>query len=416
MPSYYIAIFSVAVYASLLGIMARRRAALIQNFRQWPNHPTMFMIWVLWLIFLLALAPLSYHGEDMEVWRISIENLLRGELLPRSYVYLPIYAELLAALVWPFHLIGWDAPLLIIYAAKWFVIFSYAACAALMSRITPKHSELAPLGIVLAPVTIFYLFFGTNHIVMFFLLLSALILMKRGEWFWGGFFAAFSCYKFLMIPTVIVLFFIVVLKYGAKNSLRAWAGAAVFFIPSLIYYLYDGETLLTIITHQAAIGAHAGHIEPFHFFYLVSRNVHGFEAWYINTKIWFLLSISGIPVSLLLYRLKRLNFLQSLALSYAFVAIFALEPFRLEPLVGLLWLDAVYRENVRLQAAIVSILFIHAAAWYETANSAFLIFDPAMPHSLWLGKGLFLGAAIIVPFWMAGGEKDKRDLIFSSAI
>lgn len=371
------------------------------------------MIWVSWIVFLLALAPLSYHADDMDVWRTAIENLLRGELLPRTYVYLPVYAELLAALIFPFHLIGWDTPLLIVYAVKWFVIFAYIGCAVLMSRIAPNHSELAPLGVVVAPVTIFYLFFGTNHIVMLFFLLLALVFMKGGNWFWCGFFAAFSCYKFLMIPTVIVLFFIVILQYGSQRALRAWAGAGVFLIPNLIYYLYDVETFLTIVTHQAAVGAHSGHIEPFHFFYLLSQIVGGYEAWYINTRIWFLLSISGIPISLLLYRLKRLNFLQCLAFSYAFVAVFALEPFRLEPLVGLLWLDAVYREDVRLQTAVFSILFIHAAAWYETANSAILVFDPAAPRSLWLAKGLFIGAAIVVSFWVALSGKVKKDLILA---
>jgi hypothetical protein len=396
MPSYIISVSSILLYAAIIWFWFKERASILPWIRQWPRHPTLFAIWVIWLAFLLIFAPLSYHEADMGVWRTSIQNMLNRELLPENYVYLPVYAWLQSALVFPFHLLGWDSPLLIVYAVKWFTILAYAACAVLMSRFLLDRSDFAPLGIVLAPVTIFYLFFGTNHIVMFLFLLIALILARKGHWLWAGFFAAFSCYKFLLAPTCITLGILVLWQNGFKRVLQFLVGAAIFLIPNVVYYFFDLSTFLRIVSQQAAIGAHAAHIEPFHFFYVVSSLFEGFEAWYIGKKIWFLLSLSGIPISLLLFKLKRVNFLQCLALSYAFVALFALEPFRLEPLIGLVWLDAVNREDIPLQSSVFVTLFIHAAAWYDLANSAFLTFDPAMPVDLWSGRGFYLGLAVIL--------------------
>ncbi|MBV6392152.1 MAG: hypothetical protein KPEEDBHJ_01374 [Anaerolineales bacterium] len=396
MPSYFISIFSTLFYTAIAWFGFKERARILPWIRQWPQHPTLFAIWVIWLVFLLVFAPLSYHEADMGVWRASIQNMLNGEILPENYVYLPVYAWLQSAFVFPFHFIGWDSPLLIVYVVKWFTILAYAACAPFMSGFLPKHSDLAPLGIVLAPVTIFYLFFGTNHIVMFLLLLTALILAGKGQWLWAGFFAAFGCYKFLLVPTFITFGILIFWQYGFKNALQFLLGAVIFIIPNAVYYFFDTGTLLRIVTQQAAIGAHGTHIEPFHFFYTISSRFEGFEAWYIGNKIWFLLSLSGIPISLILFNFKRVNFLQCLAVSYAFVALFALEPFRLEPLIGLVWLDAVERNDLPLQSSVFVTLFIHAAAWYDLANSAFLTFDPAIPADYWAGRGFYLGLTVIL--------------------
>jgi hypothetical protein len=208
-----------------------------------------------------------------------------------------------------------------------------------------------------------------------------------------------------------VLLIIIIRKFGISNALRFIFGGIIFIIPSLLYYFYDTQTLLKIIGNQAAIGGHCNHIESFHFFFLIANIFKGFEAWYIGNKIWFFLSMLGIPISLLLYKLKRVNFIQCLALSYAFVTIFAPEPFRLEPLIGLLWLDAVFRESIRMQTFIFITLLIHSAAWYDIANSTFLIFDPATPYFLWIGKGLYLGMSVIIMFLIVVFEKEKKDLI-----
>jgi hypothetical protein len=408
MPILPIAILSIALYAFIFWAIFRKK--VLRSFRQWPRNPTLFIIWTIWVIFLLLFAPLSYYKGDMAVWTTATQNLLRGELLPDPYVYLPIYGQILAALAWPFHLLGLDFHIGLVFIVKWVLVFAYIGCAILMSKFVPEQSELAPLAIVLAPVTVFYIFFGTNHLVMFFFLLASLVFLRQKRWLLAGVMAALSCYKFLMVPTVFVLLVLVWIKAGWRSALWFIMGGVIVLIPNIVYYAYDPQNLLRVVSSQAAIGAHSDKIEPFHFFYLLSQSVETFESWYIGTKTWLWLSLAGIPISLGLYWLKRLTFLQCLALGYAFVAIFAPEPFRLEPLVGLLWLDAVYRGSLKVQTAIFVILFVHAFAWYDLANSAFLSFDPAVPD-LWLGRGLFLGLAIIVTFGIILLEKDKRELV-----
>ena len=92
---------------------------------------------------------------------------------------------------------------------NWFVLAAYALSAGLMVQILPNRSQLAPLGIILAPVTIFYVVWGTNHVVMFFFLLIGLLLVKRRAWFWAGLAIGLACYKFLLLPTAVVLFVII---------------------------------------------------------------------------------------------------------------------------------------------------------------------------------------------------------------
>ncbi len=408
MPTIFTAIFSISLYAFILWAVFKKKVLL--NFRQWPKSPTLFMIWTIWAIFLLLLSPLSYYKGDMAVWTTATQNLLRGESLLDAYVYLPMYAQFLAALAWPFHVLGLDFHIGLVFITKWVLVFAYIGCAILMSKFVPEQSELAPLAIVLAPVTVFYIFFGTNHLVMFFFLLAALVFIRQKRWLLAGVMAALSCYKFLMVPTLIVLLVFVWAKAGWRSALWFVLGGAIVLVPNILYFGYDPQNLLRVLSNQAAIGAHSDKIEPFHFFYLLSQYAESFETWYIGTKTWLWLSLAGIPVCLGLYWLKRLTFLQCLALGYAFVAIFTPEPFRLEPLFGLLWLDAVYRGSLKVQAAVFVILFLHAFAWYDLANSAFLSFDPAVPN-LWLGRGLVLGLSIIVTFGIILFEKDKRELL-----
>jgi hypothetical protein len=409
MPSFFIIVFSLIIYSVICWVVWKKRELL--DFRGWPKNPTLFRIWAGWIVLLVLIAPLSYCHGDMLVWLVAVINLLIKKPLPDSYVYLPVYAELLSALSWPFVFAGIESTLLLVYAIKLLVIFSYLYCAKLMSEILPEQSELAPLGIVLAPVTILYIFFGTNHIVMFFCLLASLVLMKKEKWFWSGFFAFFSCFKFLLIPTLLVLLVLLLIRHGLKKVLLFCLGGVLFLAPSFIYY-YDPALLLKIIANQAALGGHCGHIEQFHFFFFLNSLHPGFQDWYVGHKLWFYLCLSGIPLSILFYLCKRLNFSQCLAFSCAVVAIFALEPFRLEPTIGLLWLDAVYRKDLRAQLGIFSILFVHAAVWYDLAYSRVLSFHPSAPLFLWNFRGLFLGLAIIITLLIILFEKDKRDFMF----
>jgi hypothetical protein len=409
-PEYFTGVFSLTIYATLIfGIWKRRE---IFSLRGWPKDPTLFRVWTGWIIFLVLLAPLSYFAGDMDGWVNSIISLLHGRPLPDNYVYLPAYAELLAALACPFTIAGVQSTLLLIYVVKLPVITSYVYCAKLMSEILPGRSELAPLGIVLAPVTIFYLFFGTNHVVMFFFLLAALVLLKKGNWFWSGFFAFSSCYKFLLVPTLLVFIVLLLMRHEFKKVIVFCLGGVLFLVPSFIYYCYEPALLMKVISNQAALGGHCFHIEPMHFLFSIKNSFPGLENMYVGQKLWFYLSLSGVPLSILLYWRKRLNFCQSLAFSCAIVAIFALEPFRLEPMIGLLWLDSVHRDDLRAQTGIIAILLIQAAAWYDLANSWILTFYSTDVLYLWNFRGLLLGLAIIVTLLIILLEKDKRDFVF----
>lgn len=423
MPTYILSLFSIIVYAALLWIVRRRPSLL--DVRGWPQTPTLSRIWAVWLVFLFLLAPLTYHEGDMGVWTEAIENLFQARPLPRPsrYVYLPIYAEFLAALLWPFEQMGLMSHLLMVYVINGFVLFAYIYSTKLMAGLMRDvvgdwdggaglldRVELAPLGVAIAPVTIFYLFFSTNHIVMLFLLLCALTLIRARRWFWAGAFAALSAYKFLLLPTLLVLFVILLTKCRFVDLLLFVLGGLFSLVPSAVYYVYDVEVLSLFLERRAAVGAHSYHVEPFHFFHILTRFVDTFDALYIERQLWFYLAMLGIPVSLALYFFKRLTLLQAMAMSYGFVAIFAPEPFRLEPLIGLLWLDAVFRRDLRVQTATFVVLFTHAAAWFDRANSRFLTFNPAMPTALWEARGLFIGLAIIATFLIVVSGDDKREL------
>lgn len=409
MPVLWIILLSVALYASVAYAIWRKD--MLRHVLDWPASPTLRRIWLVWIGFLVLLAPLSYHEGDMDIWLRSVRYLLSGRLLAVGYVYLPVFAQLQAAIAWPFHIFGLATPFVLVFVIKATVILAYHATTQLMAHLSPHRTQLAPLAIALAPVTIFYIFFGKNDVVMFLLLVASLALVKKGRWAWAGLFGFLSCYKFLLAPTVLVLVIIIWLQYGRRPAGRYVAGGLATLVPSLMYFAYDLPLLRQLVTASAAIGSHSQHIEPFHALYAVNKVLPGLEALYIGQDIWLYLSLLGVPVAILFFRFGRTNLLQSLALSYAFITLFAPEPFRLEPLVGLLWLDAVYRGDLRLQTAVFVILFAHAAAWYDAANSRFLVFDPHMPSVVWAAKGFILGLAVALALAIVVFGKNKADLL-----
>ena len=414
MPVGFIIAFSVIIYGGIIWVLCKKRELL--DFSRWPANRTLLGIWVIWILSLVLLASLSFIN-DMNIWVGSIIALLQKMYLTFGYVYLPVYSEVLTALAWPFiftGIAGITSYSFLMFLIHFVVIFAYVYCAKLMSELIPSQSEIAPLGIVLAPVTILYTIMGINHIVMFLLLLASLVLIKKERFIWGGFFGFLSCYKFMSAPTLIVLSIIILWRYGSKKAALFVLGGVISLVPSLIYYCYDPGTLLMILERKANIGGHSKDIDIFSIFYLLSKYKPGFSNWYIGKNVWFYLSMMGVPLSLLLYRRKRLNIFQSLALSYGFVAVFALEPLRLEPLVGLLWLDAVYRKDLRVQVGIFTILSIHAIAWYDSGRILNLYADA--PWFLWQGKGLCLGLAVIIVLLMVVFEKDKRDIMFDDTL
>ena len=377
----------------------------------WPRNETISLIWLMWALFLFVFAPLVYHKGDMFVYQDTVARVINGIRMPGYYVYLPVYAQFLAALVLPFHLIGILNPLLMVYFINGFVVFAYVYSAKLMSELVPSQPDIAPLAIVLAPVTIFYLFFGTNHVVMLLLLLASLQSLKRGKWILAGVFGGLSCYKFLMMPTIFVLIVILVKWRGVDKALKYSVGGLIAAIPSVLYYILDPSKLDRVLQTKAAIGAHSSHIERFHFFYGVSKIIDGFEQWYLGNEVWFYLVILGAFLSAVLFLTKRVNSLQALALSYAFVSLLAPEPFRLEPLIGLIWLDAIYRRDLKLQLATLVILVVHAGIWLQYAYPQFLDFDIATPLFFWTARGVYLGLAVIAACVLMVGRTKGGDLL-----
>jgi hypothetical protein len=330
----------------------------------------------------------------MNVWTSSMRLLLDGAALPSTYVYLPVYAQILAALYAPFAAAGITSVLLASYIVHLPVIMAYLYAPKMMVNLVPEQSTVAPLAIILAPVTIFYLFYGTNNIVMFAFFLGAICCIKQQRWFWSGFLAFLSCYKFLLIPTLLVLLAILHRRCRLNDLKRFYFGGLVSLLPSLLYYVYFPSVLLRELTNMGAIGVHCNHIETFHPLHLFA-SIEGFERWFIDGHIWFILAVAGTSLAMMLYFSGKLTTLQALGMSAGFVALFSLEPFRLEPTIGLLWLDAVHRRDMRVQTAVLVVIFVHALAWFPNANPAFLTLSPDLPSRLWSGRGLVLGTALI---------------------
>jgi hypothetical protein len=280
-----------------------------------------------------------------------------------------------------------------------------------MAGLIPEKSGLAPLGVILAPMTIYFIFNGNNHIVMLLFVLLSLLNIRKEKWVWAGAFAAISCYKFLMIPPVIVLAAIIAFRKGFKKFTRFSLGGLLVVAFNAIYYVIDPSKLTRILDHKAALGAHSAHIYRFHFLFGFSKLIDGFESWYIGNDVWFYIVLGGIPISLLLYRIGRLNILQSLAVSYAIVCLFGPEGYRIEPLIGIIWLDAIHRSDYRLQLMTLVLIFIDAGVWLQYAHPTNLIFDPTMPMFLFTGRGLYLGIAVIGIMMVMLAGKNKQDLI-----
>lgn len=411
------ALSALALYGSVI-LWLRHRATVTkrgQGFsgaNHWPAHPTLRRLWLLWLGFLAVFAPLIYQQDDMEVWTGAIANLLHGLPLPDGYVYLPAFAQFQAALVWPLHWLNLDSRLVLVWLVHWTVLAAYAACAPLLKELAADEPELAPLGIVLAPVTVFYLFFGTNHVVMAFLLLAALWALKREHPFWAGFLAGAACYKLLLVPTVLVLAGILWRQRGWKAVRLFTLGGAAFLAINLPYYLADPQAFTRLLANQGNIGGHAAQMDWFHFLYIFSRVWPGFEAHYLQGRLWLILTLLVAGLSLWLFLRRRINTLQALALSYTGVALFSPEPFRLEPLAALLWLDAISRRDRTTQTALAFTLLVHAAAWFDLAYFRMLSPDPQAPWWLWGARGFILGEALIFTLLVALQKKNRRASLF----
>jgi hypothetical protein len=248
---------------------------------------------------------------------------------------------------------------------------------------------------------------GTNHIVMWALLLGAIVALRSRRFLWSGLLASLACYKFLLIPTVLLLGIIVAARFGRRPLTRFASGGALALVPSLIYYAYDPAFFARATGNLGAIGGHSQHLEEFHVLHAF-RGIPGLETTYVQGRVWFYLAVLGVVLAAALYLRKRLNTFQALGLSCGVVALVSVEPFRMEPMVGLLWMDAVHRGDRRLQGAIAVLLFTHAAAWFPLASPRYLSFFPPAA-GLWEAKGLYVGVAllsVLACVLLAGGGVD----------
>jgi hypothetical protein len=286
-----------------------------------------------------------------------------------------------------------------------------------MVRLQSKEfHEIAPLAVALNPVTIFYIFFGTNHIVMLCLLLIAIYFFKKEQWLLVGLFSAFAIYKYLLIPTIVLLCFILYLRYNVRKVFIFCAGFVIGLLPNLWYCSLDLTKMLHTINHLGAVGSQSHHIEPFHFLYIFNTDFPFLQDWYVFRGIWFVLTIAATFLVGFLYYRKRLTSLQALGISAAFVALFSLEPFRLEPALGLLWLDAVYRKDTWLKQSIIAVIWFHILGWYPRAYPHTLEFLPIPQILLWNLAGFLLGLSVLfmTAVVLLNKSKTKNDLLFPS--
>ena len=410
MPKYYIAILSVLIYGFLFFALSRRKLWL--RFIFWPENPTIRLIWGIWLGFLLVIAPLTYHQGDMMNWVGAVESQLNSSVLPDGHAYLPIYAQIHAALLYPLHLIGLDKFTIEVYLIRFLIIGAYSFASGLMVELAPRDKQIAPLVTILAPTTIFFIFWGTNHIVMWALLAAALFLLMQEQYFWAGFAAFAGGYKFLLLPTAITLLIFVFIRKGKAKGIQFLKGASVFLLLNIPYFFFDIERVQLLVSEKANIGSYTNHLDGFHIFYLAGVRWPSFQTWYMEKDIWFFAVGAVCFATLVLYARKKVNTLQGLALSYAAVVLFAPEPFRLEPLLGLLWLDAIAREDRGSQGTTVLIALVYAAFWYQQAYPQILTLAPYSGIILHASeRGLYIGAAVLLALIFSLTSKKRFEFL-----
>lgn len=412
MPIAFIIILSISTYVLLFLALRNVRAWI--DFILWPEHPTIRILWILWLGFLFIIAPISYHQGDMMNWVNAITSQLHGELLPGNYVYLPLHAQLHAALLYPFTLIGFEKFTLIVYVLHAVLIAAYGFSAGLMTKLTPHNQQLAPLMTVLAPTTIFFLFFGTNHILMWALLAAALYLQEQEQPFWAGFSAFAGGYKLMLLPTSGTLLAFVFLRRGWKQALTFFAGGLTFFVLNLPYFLSDFGRLERMWGSKALLGSYTDRLEPWHLLHLLGARFPEFQRWYLENDVWFFGIAIVCLLAVFLYHRKKVNTLQGLALSYASVVLLAPEPLRLEPLIGMLWLDTIIRKDRRTQVPVILIALVYAAFWYQQAYPQILTLAPYSGLMDPNARGLVTGLVVLVALISSLTSKKRAEALLSN--
>jgi hypothetical protein len=412
MPPLWVIALSIISYASLVIFLYLFRHQIHFLFT-WPTTPITRRMWIMWLLFLAIFAPLSEYPGDMQTWVDGVRYMAAGRQLPFWYVYLPIYSQFMAGLWLPFSVLNpVSAKVVLLYQIHALVLFAYAYSSTMLSRLAPDQREIATLAIIFNPVLLLNVFQGQNHLLMLACLLAALWMIWRERWFWAGFWVALGCYKFMLIPSAAVLTLIVLHRYGWKKLIPYFAGVLMTLIPSAIYYAYYPQRLLEIVSRFGSVGGHAYLIERYHFLFFVSNRIPGFNTFYLEHHIWVIIVVAGAVISAFLYWRGKLNSLQALGITEAIVCLAAPESFHLEPMIGLLWLDATRRRDLSLQTAVFATILLFSAAWYPDLNWDFESGALQLLMFLWEPRGLVVGAAVIsvIVLTVRGGAPEAEVL------
>lgn len=412
MPSLWVVMLSVVTYGSI-GVCLYLFRHQIHCLFTWPTTPVLRRVWIMWLLFLAILAPLSAFPDDMIVWLHSARFTVVGHHMARGYVYLPIYAQFLAGLWLPFTVLRpVSAEIVLLYLIHAPVLFGYAYCSAMLARFAPDQPQIAAMGIALNPVLILYVFQGQNHVVMLTCLLAALWLLRQGRWFWAGIMVGLGCYKFMLLPSAAVLTVIVLHRYGWKRVIPFVVGGVLTLIPSAVYYAYYPHPLLKIIANFGSVGGHSQSLEAYHFLYFIGNRVEGLGDFYLQKHIWLMVIVAAAGISAMLYWRGKINSLQALGITEAIICIAAPETYHLEPMIGLLWLDAARRRDLNLHTALFATLLTFSAAWYPYLEWHFETGAMQLLMFMWEPIGMIVGAAAIsaIVFVLRGGAGDSEVL------
>lgn len=411
---YLIYLMSLSFYLGAIVIFRKLRHdnTAILPFYPGINSTGVQYMWFFWVLFLLITTPMCGYIGDMQVWIQALKSVWNFEALEPAYVYLPVYAQTLGAIGLPFVTVfSGSTDIIAIIVIKSVLVAAYAYIPRFLALLAPSSQAQSPLIIIFNPVTIFYLYFGANHILMLSLLVLGVFYISNRRWIIGGVFLGLSMYKYLTAGAVLFLLWKNLQQRQLEQAIKLTVGITAASIPSMLYFLDHTEYLIRILSSFGGIGSHSRSLEPFHFFHFLAHTE--FRVWYTIERGWIL--IAGICVTFItIIELSgRLSMLQVIGLILAIFAFLSPEPFRLEAALGFLWLDALQKDSRIYLGAIIFTVFAHTLAWFPFIIPKFL--EATVAYSavepLWLYKGTFIGTALLcagaASLWSSFGQMSK---------
>ncbi len=178
--------------------------------------------------------------------------------------------------------------------------------------------------------------------------------------------------------------------------LKVIIGLLIALLPNAIFFLEDSTLFLRMLNKAGNIGGHSSSIDPFHMFHVVDYFFPKFGDLYLKSSLWLIASLSGLGLAVLLFIFNKLTIVQSLAITYTTVCLFAPEPFRIEPLLVLFWINALGRNDRLLQLITMLLTFGLLATWFPYIKPSYFAWNEIVDKK-WFGLGgLLLGFLIIV--------------------